>query len=250
MADENSLEENTELRTSEQECTLPWPERFEALAGTAKDERLRRFYQAGCVSADTPMKDVPMVAVDFETTGLDPNQHSIVSIGLVPFDLNRVQLSGSRHWLVKPHLPLHQTSIEIHGITHTDIDKAPDLNDVLDDILHCLKGRIPVVHYRTIERPFLNVAMNWRTGEGIEFPLLDTMAIEAHLHPDRQLSFWQKLRRQQPTSIRLADSRTRYGLPHYQPHNALVDALASAELLMAQVSHHFTPETPVGDLWL
>jgi DNA polymerase-3 subunit epsilon len=30
----------------------------------------------------------------------------------------------------------------------------------------------------------------------------------------------------------------------------LVDALASAELLMAQVRHHFSPETPVGDLWL
>jgi DNA polymerase-3 subunit epsilon len=241
---------NMRIDAVNSEAKTPWPERFRLNADAAKDERLKQFYQAGCVSAETAMKDVPMVAVDFETTGLDPNQHSIVSIGLVPFDLNRVQLSGARHWLVKPHLPLHQTSIEIHGITHTDIDAAPDLDHVLDDVLQCLKGRVPVVHYRAIERPFLNIALNWRTGEGIEFPLLDTMAIEAHLHPNRQLNFWQKLRRQQPTSIRLADSRTRYGLPHYQPHNAMVDALASAELLMAQVRHHFSPETPVGDLWL
>lgn len=229
---------------------LPWSARFEALAQTAKDERLKRFYQAGCVSAETPMEDVPMVAVDFETTGLDPNQHSIVSIGVVPFTLNSVQISGARHWLVKPPLPLHQTSIEVHGITHTDIDKAPDLDEVLGEILESFHGRVPVVHYRAIERPFMNVAVNWRTGEGIDFPLLDTMAIEAHLHPNRQPTFWQKIKGQQSVSIRLSDSRTRYGLPHYPSHNALVDALATAELMMAQIRHHFSPETPIGDLWL
>ncbi|MDL0431921.1 3'-5' exonuclease [Marinobacter sp. TBZ242] len=236
----------TDARTD----TLSWPDRFRQLAQQARDTRLKAFYEAGCVAPETPVKDVPFVALDFETTGLDPNQHSIVSIGLVPFTLDRIQLGGSRHWLVKPQLPLHQTSITVHGITHTDIYEAPDLAEVLDDILASLAGRIPVVHYRNIERPFLNVAVKWRTGEEIWFPVIDTMAIEAHLHPNRQPNWWQKLRGQQPVSIRLADSRLRYGLPHYPPHNALVDALASAELLMAQVQHHFSPETPIGDLWL
>jgi DNA polymerase III subunit epsilon len=227
-----------------------WPQRFETLAREAKDQRLKQFYQAGCVSADTPLKDVPMVAVDFETTGLDPNHNSIVSIGVVPFDLNHIQLAGARHWLVKPPLPLHQTSVTIHGITHSDINEAPDLNEVLEEILDSLKGRIPVVHYRAIERPFMNVAVNWRTGEGIDFPLLDTMAIEAFLNPNRQPTLLQKLRGRKPVSIRLSDSRVRYRLPHYPSHNALVDALATAELLMAQIRHHFSPETPIGDLWL
>lgn len=227
-----------------------WPEHLQILALAAKDQRLKRFYQAGCVSADTPLKDVPMVAMDFETTGLDPYQHSIVSIGLVPFTLNSIQVSGARHWLVKPPLPLHQTSITVHGITHSDIDQAPDLDEVLAEVLASLEGRIPVVHYRAIERPFMNVAVHWRTGEGLDFPLLDTMAIEGHLHPNRQPTFWQKLRGEPPVSIRLSDSRSRYGLPHYSSHNALVDALATAELLMAQIRHHFSPETPVGDLWL
>ena len=230
--------------------TLSWPERYRELAEKAKDPRLKTFYEAGCVAPETPMKDVPFVAVDFETTGLDPDKHSIVSIGVVPFTLGRVQLGGSRHWLVKPQLPLHQTSITIHGITHADIDKAPDLEEVLDEVLESLAGRIPVVHYRSIERPFLNVALKWRIGEEIRFPVMDTMAIEAHLHPNRKPTWWQKLKGQQPVSIRLADSRLRYGLPHYPPHNALVDALASAELLMAQIQHHFSPETPIRDLWL
>lgn len=239
-----------EAAVNQQRETLPWPERFRELAMETADERLRAFYEAGCVSAETPVKDVAFVALDFETTGLDPTRHSIVSIGLVPFNIDRIQLGGSRHWLVKPQLPLHQTSVTVHGITHTDIDEAPDLNEVLGEILTCMAGRIPVVHYRNIERPFFNVALKWRIGEEIHFPVMDTMAIEAHLHPNRRPTWWQTLKGQKPVSIRLADSRTRYGLPHYPPHNALVDALASAELLIAQIQHHFSPETPVGDLWL
>ena len=51
-------------------------------------------------------------------------------------------------------------------------------------------------------------------------------------------------------SIRLNASRERYGLPVYQGHHALVDALATAELLQAQISHHYTPETQLKDIWV
>jgi DNA polymerase III subunit epsilon len=52
-----------------------------------------------------------------------------------------------------------------------------------------------------------------------------------------------------PVSIRLHDSRLRYGLPGYQPHHAVVDALATAELLQAQIAARFSPATPIGELW-
>lgn len=237
-------------RTEDSVTSLPWPEQYRALASQSKSPLLKAFYESGCVSPDTPLSEVPMVAMDFETTGLDANQNSIVSIGLVPFTLDGIQLAGARHWIVRPKLPLHQTSITFHGITHSDIDKAPDLEEILEDLFACLNGRIPVVHYRNIERPFLDVALKWRLGEGIRFPVLDTMAIEAHLHPDRHPSRWQRLMGKKPVSIRLADSRLRYGLPHYAAHNALIDAIATAELLQAQVLHHFSPQTAIGDLWL
>lgn len=227
-----------------------WHEEFRHLAETARDTRLHDFYRAGCVQPDTPIAETPLVALDFETTGLEPDQHSIVSIGLVPFSLDGIQLGEGRHWVVRPHLPLHQTSITIHGITHSDIDKAPDLNDILPDVLGALAGRIVVVHYRNIERPFFDVAMKWRLGEGFRFPVLDTMAIEAHLHPHRHPTRWQRFKGMKPVSIRLADSRQRYGLPHYAAHNALIDAIATAELLQAQIRHHFAADTPVSDLWL
>ena len=236
--------------TSGSSNTSNWPELYQALARETRDPRLKDFYQAGCVAPDTPMCDVPMVAMDFETTGLDPNRHSIVSVGLVPFTLKGIQLGAARHWVVRPKLPLHQTSVEIHGITHADIAHAPDLSEILEWIFDLLKGRVPVVHYRNIERGFMDVALKWRLGEGIRFPVLDTMAIEAHLHPDRRPSRWQRLMGKKPVSIRLGDSRARYGLPHYAAHNALIDAISTAELLQAQIHHHFSPQTPIRELWL
>lgn len=236
---------------STQARPLPdWPQRMAELAEQASDPRLKRFLEAGCVAPDTPMSEVPMVAVDFETTGLDPDQHSIVSIGLVPFSHNRIQLQHSRHWLVRPQLPLHTTSVTIHGLTHSDLEHAPDLSEILDELLPALAGRVMVVHFRAIERPFLDVALRWRLKESIDFPLIDTMAIESHLHPRRKPGRWQQLLGKQPISIRLPDSRGRYNLPHYRPHNALVDAIATAELLQAQLQHHFSPQTPAKDLWL
>ncbi|MCP1328190.1 3'-5' exonuclease, partial [Halomonas sp. 707D4] len=50
-------------------------------------------------------------------------------------------------------------------------------------------------------------------------------------------------------SIRLDASRQRYGLPSYQGHHALTDALATAELFQAQVAYHYSPETPLERFW-
>lgn len=235
--------------TDRGDTCIDWSERFRTLADQAVDERLRTYYKAGCVAPETPLKDVPFVALDFETTGLNPNRHSIVSIGLVPFDLERIRVRGSRHWIVKPRLPLHQRSITFHRITHSDIRKAPDIGSVLRDLLDALAGRVVVVHHRAIERQFLDIAVRVRLKEGIEFPVVDTMDLEARIHRKRRPGVLTKLFGREPASIRLADSRERYGLPYYPPHHALTDAQASAELLIAQVADRFSPDTPIRDIW-
>jgi DNA polymerase-3 subunit epsilon len=75
------------------------------------------------------------------------------------------------------------------------------------------------------------------------------MDLEARLHRSKRPGFFDQLLGKKPASIRLADSRARYGLPYYPPHHALTDAIGTAELFLAQLQHHFSPETPVGDLW-
>ncbi|MGO1344142.1 MULTISPECIES: 3'-5' exonuclease [Chromohalobacter] len=226
-----------------------WTDYFMARREQAHDTALKRYFDVGVPAPETPIGDVPMLAMDMETTGLDEQRHAIVSIGVVPFDLQRIRLAERHHWVVRPPRPLNERSITFHHITHSEIEQAPDLDDVLDELLAAMAGRIVVVHYRHIERTFLNAAVKARRGEGIHFPVIDTMSLEARLH--RQ-SWWARLRRwlgRPPASIRLPDSRTRYGLPPYQAHHALIDALATAELLQAQIAHRYSPETPLREVW-
>lgn len=227
-----------------------WAERFHALARTTRDPRLQAYYAAGAPAGRMPLREVPLLALDVETTGLDLVQDEVVSIGIVPLSLDRVRASEARHWVLRPRAPLGHEAVTLHGITDQQVRQAPDLDQVLADVLAQMAGRVLVVHCREIERLFLDKAIRERTGEGMEFPVIDTMELEARVHR-RPTPRWKRwfTAPAAPVSIRLSPSRTRYGLPRYRMHHALTDALATAELLQAQVAHRFGPETPLSALW-
>jgi DNA polymerase-3 subunit epsilon len=230
-----------------------WPSVFRRLQAETTAPLLRNFYARGTVSGDTPVADVPFVSLDLETTGMNAEHHGIVSIGLVPFTLARIQCPASRYWVLRPRRPLSEESIAIHRITHENLRRAPDLGEILPELLDALAGRVGVVHYRGLERPFLRRAVRDRLGEGLEFPVVDTMDLEARIHRGWKASpvvrFLADLVGRHPQSLRLAQSRARYNLPLYGAHHALTDALASAELLQAQIAYRFSPQTPIREIW-
>ncbi|MFO7808782.1 3'-5' exonuclease [Guyparkeria sp.] len=236
------------MSNSQQEEST-WPTFFADMAKRCQDPALRAFYAAGVPAPETPLRDVPFVALDFETTGMDVHRHAIVSIGIVPFNLTRIRPSAGRYWVVRPQKPLNEGSIRFHRITHAEVSHAPDLDEVLDEVLDELSGSLVVVHYRGIERPFLDAAVQDRRGERCLFPLIDTMSIEAREVREGGLNRLKGILLGSRTSIRLSDTRERYGLPTYSAHHAKVDALATAELLQAQVARHYSPDAPVSDLW-
>jgi len=229
---------------------LNWNAYLQLQAQHCKDSRLKNFYKTGTYNDDTLLKDIEFVALDFETTGLDPQQNSIISIGLVPFTLKRVFCSQAKKWYVNPQDNLEEGSVIIHGITHSDLKGAPDLRRILNQLLDELAGKVVVVHYRNIERDFLDLNLRALIDEGIIFPVIDTMQIEAEIQNKQVKGFFNWLKGKKPGSIRLGNSRLRYNLPGYQPHDALTDAIATAELLQAQVSYYYSPKTPIKNLWL
>ncbi|MGR5470369.1 3'-5' exonuclease, partial [Vibrio astriarenae] len=106
-------------------------------------------------------------------------------------------------------------------------------------VLDALAGKVVVVHYKNIERQFFNNALLNIIGEGIQFPVVDTLDIEYAIQRRECAGWLNKLKGKKPGSVRLGHARERYNLPAYQPHHALTDALATAELLQAQLQHHF-----------
>lgn len=226
-----------------------WQQRFRQLAEQSSHPLLKQYYAAGMVSGKTAISDTPLLALDLETTGLDPGCHGIVSIGLVPLNSRCIQSSKAQQWLVKPRFPLTSSSVKIHRITDSALANAPDLLDILPEFLAAIRGKVLLVHCADIERQFLAAALSVRLQESLQFPVIDTMELEARLHRAKPLTLWQKLRKQRQPSIRLAASRARYGLPPYLPHHAVTDALACAELFQAQLAHRFAATTPVEQLW-
>ncbi|MEO2266007.1 3'-5' exonuclease [Pseudoalteromonas pernae] len=228
---------------------IDWQSRYEELACRAAHPLINEFYQAGIVAMDTPISDVEFVAMDFETTGLNSDQDDIVSIGLVPFNWQRIFCNKSKYWILKPAQNLAEESIVIHGITHSEIENAPDLSALIEQLFMKLRGKVVVVHYQAIERPFLANALLKRIGEGVQFAVVDTMELERRALSMRR-GFIGKLFGEKLGSLRLADCRTRYNLPNYAAHNAMTDALATAELLQAQLSYHYRSDTPIHQLWI
>lgn len=229
--------------------SFSWDEYLCQQAEDSQIPLLEEFFTSQMLPSDITIEQAEFVALDFETTGLNPEQDEIVSIGLVPFNMNRIKVAKAKHWIVRPTCQLKDDSIVIHGITHSEILNAPPISAVLEEVLEALKGRVVVVHYRYIESQFLNSAVLTELGEEIWFPMVDTMQIEAQQH---RLGWGSKLKRLfggKLPSIRLADSRLRYGLPRYHMHSAMTDAIATAELLQAQVRHLFPETTLVSELW-
>lgn len=226
-----------------------WLHYYGQRAAQCQPGMLFDFYQHGVLHPDTPIAQAPMVAMDFETTGLSVSEAEIVSIGLVPFDLRRIYCAESKHWVVKPEQEMTEDSIVFHGITHSEVESAPPLESVLDQVLDAIAGKLVVVHYRYIERAFLNKAVMSILKEPVLFPMVDTMQLESIIL-QRQQHFWHKLLKKPLPSVRLGHCRSRYNLPHYDAHNALTDAVATAELLQAQIAHHFSADHAVKTYWV
>ena len=229
---------------------MDWHHRFGELAATTQDPRLRTYYRHPPPPVDTPVRDAPMLALDLETSGLDEDRDAIVSIGFIPFDPIRIRCAGARHWIVQPDRTPGEIAAPIHGITHASLKAALTFENFFETLLQAMAGKIVVAHCAAIERRFLSAASIQLTGEQLLFPVIDTMRLEEKKYPHRPFDWLlQWFLKADTPSLRLDATRKRYGLPSYRPHHALTDALATAELLQAQLQADYCPQAPVAQFW-
>ena len=157
---------------------LGWPAFYALQARTCRNPALRAYYQAGCPAAELAIGAAPLLALDVETTGLDAQRDAIVSLGLIPFDLQRIRCSEARYWVVNPQRELPERSVTIHRITHSQIHQAPPFAAIAEELLEALRGRLVVVHYRTIERLFLHKAVRQALGESLSLRYTPELVFE------------------------------------------------------------------------
>lgn len=196
---------------------------------SAADKHLIEEYRVlARINANRKLHEVPTIAVDFETTGLEKNDQ-IISMGFCPIVGGKIILSNCTHLIVNPEKQLTNKSVTIHNITDDQVRQGVSRLDALKTFLSMTKGAIIIAHYHSIERKFIQNLAKQLTGSSLPLNFFDTFELEKQ----------KRLRRHQviaTNSLRLFNLRKDYGLPKYNAHNALEDAIATAELFLAQIA--------------
>lgn len=179
-----------------------------------------------------PWDAVTYWALDLETGGLDPRTDPILSVGMVPVRSGGIRLGEAYASLVQPseESGIAPSSIVAHHLVPRDVREAPPLAAVLAEIDRRLREGALLVHQAAVDVPFLRRAYR---RAGMRWPdprVVDTVALL--FRAAKRARFLDPDAPEQEPDVNLAGARRRLGLPDYGQHDALTDAIATAELFL------------------
>ena len=164
------------------------------------------------------------IAIDVETTGLDPRRDEVISFAGIPIESARIIIPEAVHGLVRPRVASTGASSEIHGLRDYDLAAEATAPEALGPLAAVLHGRIPVVHAQWVERTFLRKA-----GCPLPRRVVDTALLWRLLSIERGES--------DPGTCSLSAIAAALGLPAHRPHTAEGDTLTAAQAFLAMASH-------------
>lgn len=170
-----------------------------------------------------------LVAIDLEGSGpQDPAGEVILEIALVPLRAGAPDVDGGYTTVINPERPIRRGPWISPGLTTSVLAAAPTLATVAPRIAELVTGSVLVGH---------NVAVDWRLlhthiPDAKPAALLDTLRLAKARRPDLKrghgLAAWiERLDLIEPMTA---------AAPGSQPHRALWDAVAAAELLVALIN--------------
>jgi DNA polymerase-3 subunit epsilon len=163
------------------------------------------------------LEDCPFAVVDVETTGMRATGPDRVT------DLAVVVVQGARREvvfesLVNPGVPIPYRIQSLTGITDEMVRAAPTFEQLADQVLQALAGRVFVAHNARFDWGFVSAEVRRARALGLAGPRLCTVRLARRLLPALE--------------SRSLDSLSLYfGLENRARHRAAGDALATAEVL-------------------
>ena len=185
-------------------------------------ERLAAWQALPTPRLDQPLHASRYVVVDVETSGLNTARDHLIAIGAVAVTHGRIQLNDSLEIVLQQTQASAKDNILIHGIGGTVQREGTPPADALLTFLEYL-GKAPLIAFHVaFDQTMINRALKHFLGLKFEHAWADLAYVAPALHPriarhTRSLDDWMGL----------------FGISNYARHNALADALATAELLLA-----------------
>ncbi len=153
------------------------------------------------------------VALDLETTGLEPERDRVIEVGAVAFTAAGVVETLDR--LADPGRAVPEAVLKLTGILPAELAGATSPESALRELADFAAGRQPVGHGARLDVDFLAAAGLWPEGQEI----LDTLDIARILLPNA-------------ASHSLPLLAAELGLEQPRPHRALDDADATRQLFL------------------
>lgn len=158
--------------------------------------------------------------IDFETTGLFPENHDrAIEVAVVHSDPGGT-ITGRWETLINPQRDLGRQ--DIHGISAREILAAPTFADIADELIELVSGRVIVAHNAAFDMRFLSAELSRANyWPGVDLAHVCTMRLA---------------RTYLGGGGSLADCCAAFDIALSGAHRAAVDALATAELLAAYIA--------------
>ena len=177
--------------------------------------------------------DILFWSLDLETGGLAPQRDPILAVGMVPIREGTIRLSETYSSLVRPSTAHVSDSraLQAHNLIPADLRDAPSLHDVLGEVDVRVREGVLLVHFAAVDVAFLKAAYAVAGRPWPSPKIVDTARLLERLADVERLA--SKVRE---PSFNLAAARRDLGLPEYPSHDALTDAVATAELFLLLIA--------------
>lgn len=182
----------------------------------------------------TPLRDCPMVVIDFETTGIDASARA-VEVALCRFENGQLVDTDARR--LDPGIPIPEEASRIHGIYDDDVRGCPDVATYFttERSRELLRGAAPAAYNADYDRQF----MPWAVLTDVlspRWPWLDPMVWVRDV--DRFLRGAGK--------NKLENACRRRGIDLVDAHAAAADAQAAGELMVQLAAETENAQIQIG----
>ncbi len=159
------------------------------------------------------------VVVDVETSGLRPFKDSLISIGAVTVSAGLIRFDQSFEVVLRQPVPSDHSNILVHGIGGTTQVSGKDPADGLADFLS-FAGKAPLIGFHAdFDRVMIARAVRKALALDLTNIWLDVAALAPALFAERA-----------PSAHSLDEWMRVFGIGNYARHDAVADALATAQL--------------------
>jgi DNA polymerase-3 subunit epsilon len=204
---------------------LAWFRRGKPALDEARSAALQGYLRIPRPDPDVVLRAQRAVVVDVEASGLDPMHDRLISIGAVGVRAGLVHHDDAFEVLLRQEEASGEANILVHGIGGTAQLAGREPSAALLEFLE-FAGKAPLVAFHAdFDRILIERATVAALGIKPDNRWLDLALLAPALFPD------------QPDGARTLDAwLQRFGIENYARHDALADALATAQLLLVALA--------------